>query len=70
MMTVDTIIFNTTTWMFFSETCFIILQLNCGEEFITAIAVCLNRLLSANFYFSVNVNRVKKVGASLVEQWL
>ena len=33
MMTVETIIFNTTTWIFFSETCFFILQLNGGEEF-------------------------------------
>ena len=70
MMTVDMIIFNTTTWIFFSETCFFILQLNGSEEFITAIAVCWNRLLSANFYSSVNVNTVKRVGASLVEQWL
>ena len=69
MMTVETIIFNTTTWVFFSLTCFFILQLNC-EEFITAIAVCWNRLISANFYISVNVNTMKKVGASLVEQWL
>ena len=70
MMTVDMMIFNTTTWIFFSETCFFILQLNGSEEFITAIAVCWNRLLSANFYSSVNVNTVKRVGASLVEQWL
>ena len=40
MMTVETIIFNTTTLIFFSETSFFILQLNCGEEFIIAIAVC------------------------------